>query len=396
MYFEDFFARPPEKIIEWRDAESTAKGWLVLNSLRGGAAGGGTRMKKGCTEREVIDLAKTMEIKFSISGPQIGGAKSGIDYEPTSEHDKHNVLRRWFNFIAQELKTEYGTGGDYNVDQRRDILPLLAELGIEHPQEGIVRGHLSYLSRSAQDKIIKQLYKGVTLPIQDPFFKKMNFCIADVITGYGLIQAINAFYEEHDDSLRGKKIIIEGSGNVGASAAYFAQKEGSIIVGMLEKEWAIFNKKGIKIDELFFGNKHRIPTVYKHFLIEEGYTEADIFIPAATSGTISITRLDEFKKRGITLIACGANNPFNTTDTLSIADEQCIVLPDFIANAGMARTFAYLMKPDCSMSTDKIYADVAQIMKDTIGEICKHTTSMSKFFLGSERLVLERLRVNQL
>ena len=50
--------------------------------LRGGAAGGGTRMRKGLDKREVESLAKTMEIKFTVAGPPIGGAKSGINFDP--------------------------------------------------------------------------------------------------------------------------------------------------------------------------------------------------------------------------------------------------------------------------------------------------------------------------
>ena len=65
------------------DPETEAVGWVVINSLRGGAAGGGTRMRVGLDKREVESLAKTMEIKFSVSGPQIGGAKSGINFDPT-------------------------------------------------------------------------------------------------------------------------------------------------------------------------------------------------------------------------------------------------------------------------------------------------------------------------
>lgn len=49
----------PEIVLKWKDRESEAKGWLVINSLRGGAAGGGTRMKKGIDLQEVILLAKT-------------------------------------------------------------------------------------------------------------------------------------------------------------------------------------------------------------------------------------------------------------------------------------------------------------------------------------------------
>jgi glutamate dehydrogenase/leucine dehydrogenase len=59
------------------DAETEAEGWTVINSLRGGAAGGGTRMRKGLDINEVLSLAKN-NVKFTVSGPAIGGAKSGI------------------------------------------------------------------------------------------------------------------------------------------------------------------------------------------------------------------------------------------------------------------------------------------------------------------------------
>jgi glutamate dehydrogenase/leucine dehydrogenase len=56
--------KQPEVVFEWSDAETGAKGWVVINSLRGGAAGGGTRMRKGLTKDEVLSLAKVMEVKF--------------------------------------------------------------------------------------------------------------------------------------------------------------------------------------------------------------------------------------------------------------------------------------------------------------------------------------------
>ena len=83
----------PEIIFEWNDRETEARGWVVINSLRGGAAGGGTRMRKGLDKNEVVSLAKTMEIKFTVSGPAIGGAKSGIDFDP-SDPRKKGVLER--------------------------------------------------------------------------------------------------------------------------------------------------------------------------------------------------------------------------------------------------------------------------------------------------------------
>ncbi|MCB0784797.1 MAG: amino acid dehydrogenase, partial [Flavobacteriales bacterium] len=77
-----FEERAPEIVFEWHDAPTGARGWVVINSLRGGAAGGGTRMRVGLDKREVKSLAKTIEVKFTVSGPPIGGAKSGIAFDP--------------------------------------------------------------------------------------------------------------------------------------------------------------------------------------------------------------------------------------------------------------------------------------------------------------------------
>jgi glutamate dehydrogenase/leucine dehydrogenase len=99
-----FEEKQPEIVFEWKDPETEAEGWAVINSLRGGAAGGGTRMREGLDRGEVESLAKTMEIKFTISGPPIGGAKSGINFNP-SDPRKIGVLERWYKAIIPLLKS---------------------------------------------------------------------------------------------------------------------------------------------------------------------------------------------------------------------------------------------------------------------------------------------------
>ena len=85
---EKFEHKRPEIVFEWKDAETDAEGWVVINSLRNGSAGGGTRMRKGLDKREVESLAKTMEVKLTVAGPAIGGAKSGINFDPKDPRKK--------------------------------------------------------------------------------------------------------------------------------------------------------------------------------------------------------------------------------------------------------------------------------------------------------------------
>ena len=118
-----FENKEPEIIFNWKDSETEAEGWTVINSLRGGAAGGGTRMRKGLDVNEVLSLAKTMEVKFSVSGPAIGGAKSGINFDPNDPRKK-GVLQRWYKAVSPLLKSYYGTGGDLNVDEIHEVIPI--------------------------------------------------------------------------------------------------------------------------------------------------------------------------------------------------------------------------------------------------------------------------------
>ncbi|HXR79875.1 MAG TPA: Glu/Leu/Phe/Val dehydrogenase dimerization domain-containing protein, partial [Saprospiraceae bacterium] len=155
----------PEIVFEWKDPETEAEGWIVINSLRGGAAGGATRMRKGLDKHEVESMAKTMEVRFTVSGPSIGGAYSGINFNPNDPR-KAGVLERWYSAVTPFLKYYYGTGGDVNVDELGEIIPTIEKLGVLHSQEGVFAGH--YKSNEEQ-KIhrINQLRQGMSKVIED-------------------------------------------------------------------------------------------------------------------------------------------------------------------------------------------------------------------------------------
>ena len=223
--------KAPEVVFEWSDSETDAKGWVVINSLRGGAAGGGTRMRKGLDKSEVVSLAKVMEIKFSVCGPAIGGAKSGISFDPNDPR-KEDVLRRWYKAVMPLLKSYYGTGGDLNIDELKDVVPITEDLGLWHPQEGIVNGHLKP-NEGQKIQIIGQLRHGVAKAVEnlkytpDPAKK---YAVADLITGYGVAQSVVHYYDlYHNTDLRGKRVIIQGWGNVAAAAGYYLTQSGAVI-----------------------------------------------------------------------------------------------------------------------------------------------------------------------
>ncbi|MFN3952541.1 MAG: Glu/Leu/Phe/Val dehydrogenase dimerization domain-containing protein [Thermaurantimonas sp.] len=371
---KEFEEKSPEIVFEWNDPESEARGWVVINSLKGGAAGGGTRMRKGLTKNEVLSLAKTMEIKFAVAGPEIGGAKSGIDFDP-SDPRKHEVLRRWFKAIYPLLKNYYGTGGDLNVDEKEEVIPITYHLGIQHPQEGVLVGHFKP-DEFNKVKKIKNLQQGVILPVtSDSIRPKINriLTVSDLITGYGVAESVKHFYRIFTDShVAGKKAIIQGWGNVGASAAYYLTSYGVKIVGIIDRMGGVLREEGFSFEEVskLFECKTNNQLNAAEMMDFEDINNAiwsigaEIFIPAAASRLVNDDQLRQLIHSGLEVISCGANVPFADEEIFmgpiaSEADDLVSLIPDFVANCGMARTFAYLMSDDARVDDQSIFSDVS-------------------------------------
>lgn len=376
--------KKPEIIFEWHDEETEAEGWVVINSLRNGAAGGGTRMRKGLNRHEVESLAKVMEIKFTVSGPPIGGAKSGINFDP-SDPRKNEVLKRWFKVVTPLLKYYYGTGGDLNVDEIKDVIPITEEYGLWHPQEGIVNG---YLKPAESQKIhtIGQLRQGVSKKLEDPKFTpdmERGYTVADFITGYGVAEAVRHYYEVFkNDNLKGKRGIIQGWGNVSGGAAYYLAQNGVKIVGIIDKEAGLLDTNGLSFEEVKElilkreGNRLRSKKVIPYARANEEIWDipVDIFVPGAASRLVSKEHLERMLAGGLEMISAGANVPYADSDlfygpTAEFADQHCAVIPDFIANCGMARVFAYLMQMNAEISDQAIFEDVSETIRKGLSEL---------------------------
>lgn len=378
---DKFENKQPEIVFAWKDSETEAEGWVVINSLRNGAAGGGTRMRKGLNQREVESLAKTMEVKFTVAGPPIGGAKSGINFDPADPRKK-DVLKRWYKAVRPLLKNYYGTGGDLNVDEIHEVIPMTADLGILHPQEGVVNGHLTSYTPEERLKAISRLQEGVLLPITDerltPDVAK-KFTIADMITGWGVAEGVRHYYEVYGGFMNNKLAIIQGWGNVAAAAAFYLTKYGVRIGGIIDRNGGIISKQGLgyeEVVELFLtrdGNALNAPNMLSFDEVNAQIWDlpAEIFIPGAASRLVTEDQVNRMAKSGIEVISCGANVPFADAEIFmgpisKLADSQMAVIPDFIANCGMARVFGYLMKQDAELTDVAIFKDVSNIIRSAV------------------------------
>ena len=386
--FED---KKPELVFEWNDTLTDATGWIVINSLRGGAAGGGTRMRKGLDRHEVESLAKTMEIKFTVAGPPIGGAKSGINFDP-SDPRKLEVLKRWYKAALPLLKNYYGTGGDLFVDEIHEVIPITRELGLLHPQEGVVNGHFKSKDTDRSERIQK-LQEGVSLIVTDKNYVPAGkaYRVADMITGYGVAESILHYYKLQGESITGKKILVQGWGNVGAAAGYYLSQEGAKITGIIDRAGGVIKEEGFSKEEIISLFESRSSDMFTGFQKREDINEAfwklkaDVFIPAASSRLVKEEQLKSLADGGIQVIACGANVPFADQEIFfgqigRYADNHLSLIPDFISNCGMARVFAYLMSNPEDISAKGIFTDVANIIHkalDNVYAINKNKTGIT-------------------
>ena len=399
--------KQPEIVFNWKDPETEAEGWTVINSLRGGAAGGGTRMRKGLDLNEVLSLAKTMEVKFTVSGPSIGGAKSGINFDPNDPR-KRGVLERWYKAVTPLLKYYYGTGGDLNVDADKDVIPITEDCGVWHPQEGIFNGHFK---PTVADKInrIGQLRLGVIKIIENKKFSpdlSRKYTVADMLTGYGVAEAVKHYYAIYGGTIEGKKAVVQGFGNVGSAAAFYLTQLGAKVVGIIDREGGLINEKGFSIDEmshLFLakeGNKLVANNMIPFDEINKSIwsLSAEIFVPAAASRLVSRDQVTQMISSGLEVISPGANVPFADKEIffgpiMEYTDSQVSLLPDFISNCGIARVFAYLMEARVKlpMQDEAIFKDTSETIRKALMSTFEKNSNKKEICKTAFEIALKQL-----
>ena len=166
-------------------------------------------MREGLDRREVESLAKTMEVKFTVSGPHIGGAKSGINFDP-GDPRKKGVLERWYKAVTPLLKHYYGTGGDLNVDEIHEVIPITEAHGVWHPQEGVFTGHFQP-NEAQKVRRIGNLRQGVSQPVEDSTISPDvdgKIRVADLITGFGVSESVRHLYDLRGDNVEGKRVAV--------------------------------------------------------------------------------------------------------------------------------------------------------------------------------------------
>jgi glutamate dehydrogenase/leucine dehydrogenase len=205
--------------------------------------------------------------------------------------------------------------------------------------------------------------------------------VADMITGWGVAESVKHFYDIYGGDIAGKRVVVQGWGNVGSAGAYYLAQSGAKIVGIIDRDGGLIKEDGFSLEEireLFVtknGNALSHPDMIPFDEINSRIWDikAEVFIPCAASRLIKQDQVDKMITSGIEVIACGANVPFADQEIFfgpiaEYADNKISIIPDFIANCGMARVFAYLMSNDLPpvMTDASIFEDTSDIIKNAI------------------------------
>jgi glutamate dehydrogenase (NAD(P)+) len=287
---------------------------------------GGVRFSDAVNQDEVMALASLMTYKCAIVNVPFGGAKGGIKINPKkySTYELEKITRRYTaelvkkNFIGPGIDVpapDYGTG-EKEMSWMVDTYISLKTGDID--ALGCVTG------KPVSEGGVKGRKEATGLGV---FFGVREVCnMPDVMKRLGLT-----------DGIVGKRVIVQGLGNVGYHSAKFFREHGAIVVAIAEFEGAIYNAKGLNEEEVF---QHRNAT--KSILNFPGATnvvnssealemDCDILIPAALENVINGDNATRIKAK---IVGEAANGPCTPEADEVFVKRGILCIPDMYLNAG--------------------------------------------------------------
>ncbi|SMO49141.1 Glu/Leu/Phe/Val family dehydrogenase [Ruegeria faecimaris] len=305
----------------------TFTGYRSVHSEHMEPVKGGIRFALAVNQDEVEALAALMTYKCALVETPFGGSKGGLCIDPRQyeEHELEQITRRF----AYELA-------------KRDLIN--PSQNVPAPDMGTGEREMAWMAdqyarMNTTDINARACVTGKPLNAGG---------IAGRVeaTGRGIQYALREFFRHPEDiqkaglsgKLDGKRIIVQGLGNVGYHAAKFlSEEDGSRIVGIIEWDGALYNPDGIDVESVRqWIVKHGGVSDYPDAthsaeggaVLEE---ECDILIPAALEGVINLDNADRIKAP---LIIEAANGPVTAGADEVLRDRGVVIIPDMYANAG--------------------------------------------------------------
>lgn len=299
--------------------------WRVEHSQHKLPTKGGIRFSAHVSEDEVMALAALMTYKCALVDVPFGGAKGGVQIDPR-KYDEEQLQRITRRYAAELIKKgfigpgidvpapDYGTGeremawiaDTYSAFYPGQIDASACVTGKPLAQGGI-RGRREATGR------------GVFFGLREACDQKED------MKALGLSKGLN-----------GKRVVVQGLGNVGYHAAKFLQEGGALLVGLAEMEGAISNTKGLNLEAVM---KHRretgsilnFPGATNLKTAEALTLDCDILIPAALENQITMENAGDVKAK---IVGEAANGPVRSDADELLRGRGILVVPDVYLNAG--------------------------------------------------------------
>ena len=327
------FTKHPERLLDQINAcnsiyhfQFPIQAWRVEHSQHKLPTKGGIRYSEDVNEDEVKALAALMTYKCAVVDVPFGGAKGGIKINPRSytTPQLQRITRRYTaelvkkNFIGPGIDVpapDYGTGeremawiADTYMTFNPDQIDGAGCVTGKPISQGGIRGRREATGR------------GVFFGIREACNNAEDMKLIGLTSG-----------------VEGKRVVVQGLGNVGYHAAKFLQEAVCVIVCLAEYEGAIFNPKGLDVDDVV---RHRKDT--RSILGFPGATnipkssealelDCDILVPAALENQVTKENAPRIKAK---IIGEGANGPTTAEAEEILLKNGVMVMPDMYLNAG--------------------------------------------------------------
>ena len=313
--------------VRLRGKIQTFTGYRSVHSEHMEPVKGGIRFSMGVNQDEVEALAALMTYKCSLVEAPFGGSKGGLCIDPRQydEHELELITRRFaYELIKRDLinPSQNVPAPDMGTGERE--MAWIAD---------------QYARMNTTDINAKACVTGKPLNAGG---------IAGRVeaTGRGVQYALREFFRDElgmqkaglTGGLEGKRVVVQGLGNVGYHATKFlGEEDGCKIIGIIERDGALVDADGLDVDAVQqWISKHGGVAGYPDAsFIEDGAKvleeECDILIPAALEGVINITNADRIKAP---LIIEAANGPVTAGGDEILRDKGTVIIPDMYANAG--------------------------------------------------------------
>ena len=335
-------------------------------------SGGGTRMHPSVTREEVMRLAEIMAYKYNAAGiPDCGGCKAGIVYDNKAP-DARDVLKRFFAAMRPYVEIGLALGNDLGTTGP-EIAAIRSELGMATMTE--TKSQLQDMQmRANMQKKAKLLHEKYDV-----------FTVNDAMTGYGTAACADVAWRKLHGAPNGAKVLVQGFGNVGASAAYRLHQLGYKVVGISDARQLVVCEDGLDVPYLY---EHRTPylemdteTLKAEYKVlpntEWMNVECDIFIPAALEAVIN---KDTVNKITATVISEGANIPTTEEADEVLKTRGVCVIPDFIANLGAIRFHGYARLGLIDFTPESAIGDVIRCSEENTERLFAEQQKTGEYF----------------